>query len=361
MATNADRPLRVLLPNNVDRRKSAISTLMREVASRLDEFQFYAFSSPEDEEDRLHAGAFWQIAHVRQTSKPAVVTRKYDIVWHASVTPANLLCCAAARTRGLGGTHHVFTANVEMGSSLRYAKLFKLALRYAKTVVAVSEAVKRSTAASYGVEADMVIPNGFDAEFYTMAEPGQKIPDTVPEPRRPYFLFCGALTERKRPDVLIEIAKQIPEAEFLVVGGNLWPEQGDRYLAEMGKLPNVHYLGYRPRGEARDLMQHARALIFPSEREGLPLSVIEAMGCGCPVLAQPKSSLPEVVIDGKNGWLLADDPDIWADRCREILGWDETKRQRYAHEVRSTVTGRFEWGEIAASYRDLFVRLADRC
>ena len=354
MATSVSRVRRVLLPNNIDRRKSAISTLLREVATRLDDYEFYAFSSPENDDDRQHAEAFWSLPNIVRASKAGIVARRYDLVWHASVTPFNLLAAAAARVRSFGRTAHVFTANVEMGSSLRYSGLFKLALRRAKTLVAVSEAVKKMTEENYGVEIGTVIPNGFDPDFYRPAVDDAPAPAAVPEPERPFILFCGALTQRKRPDVLIEVARRMPEVQFIAVGGNLWPEEGKVYLGQIAELPNVHYLGYQSRSEVRDLMQHARALIFPSEREGLPLSVIEAMGCGCPVLAQPKSSLPEVVVDKVNGWLLEDDPQRWAGCCQELLGWSKAERGRSIERVRNSVTGRFVWDTIAESYDELF-------
>lgn len=355
MATSADpapRALDVLLPINIDRFQSPITTLMREVVSRLPGHRFYSFSKPGTAEDRELAPAFWGHEHVEKCSLPIVLKRRFDLVWHASVTPSNLLAARLARLRGLGRTRHLVTANVEMGPALRYARLFKMAMRGAHQVVAVSEAVADMVERSYGVRAAEVIPNGFDPDFYSVGD--APLPEGVPEK---FFLFCGALTPRKRPDLLIDIARELPDCHFVVVGGNPFPEVGQGFIDQMGALGNVRYLGLRERREVRDLMRRARALVFPSEREGLPLSVIEAMGCGCAVIAQPKSSLPEVVRDGTNGWLLEDKLDLWVERCRAIHRSPDPRPIDPA-TVRASVTGRFTWPAIAAAYDRRFRAMA---
>ena len=93
MATSADppgRPLEILLPINIDRFQSPITTLMREVASRLPGHRFYSFSKPGTDEDRELAPAFWGQEHVTRCSPPIVFGKRFDLVWHASVTPSNL-------------------------------------------------------------------------------------------------------------------------------------------------------------------------------------------------------------------------------------------------------------------------------
>lgn len=346
------RPLKILLPISIDRFQSPITTLIREVASHLPQHRFCSFSNPGTDEDRNLAGDFWAQNHIERCGRSVILRKQFDLVWHASVTPSNILASRISRLRGMGKTRHLVTANVEMGPALRYAKLFGFAMRNAHSVVSVSSAVAAMVKRSYDVEVDAVIPNGFDPEYYS---PGDgNLPAGVPED---FFLFCGALTERKRPDMLISLARALPQCSFVVVGGNPFPETGRLFISEMEALENVTYLGLRSRGDVRDLMRRARALVFPSEREGLPLSVIEALGCGCPVLAQPKSSLPELITDGENGWLLDDDVDAWSKRCKEI---HESAPEGLipVNQIRESVLSRFTWPIIAKSYAEHFQQLA---
>lgn len=88
-------------------------------------------------------------------------------------------------------------------------------------------------------------------------------------------------------------------------------------------------------------MCYASALVFPSELEGLALTVNEAMACGLPVLAQPRSSLPEQVQDGVTGWLLpvdaGEEMTAWAERLEAIFALDTPPNGR------SSRSGRERW------------------
>lgn len=340
--------MKVLLPINLDRVRSPIPTLLREVATRLGDHQFESFSSPQSEEDRACSEKLWGHPNIKRTTAAKAAVTRYDRVWHASVTPANVAAATLAKLRSFGRCRHVATANVEMGSSLRYSKLFPIALRRADCVVSVSKAVAGSLERDYGIKTDAVVPNGFDPEFYSPGGDGE-LPEGV---EAPFFLFCGALTQRKRPDLLVEIAALLPDSQFVAVGGNPLPGEGAAFLKAFEDSPNIRYLGHQSRAAVRDLMRGATALLFPSEREGLPLSVIEAMGCGCPVLAQPKSSLPEVIVSGENGWLIADAAEQWAERCRLITPEGAPERP-LSDTVRGSVVDRFSWEQIAAQYSKL--------
>lgn len=339
---------KVLLAINIDRVRSPIATLMREVSSRLKNVEIHTFSSPQNAEDLKASKQFFNLEHTVKIGYTDLLKHQYDYVWHASITPSNLAIVMLARLRSLMAIKHVMTANVEPDDNLKYKYLFKFAYRLAHKIVAVSNAVKGTVEGLYGVNVSKVIPNGFDENTYRLKTSTVKKYTT----QAPYFLFCGALTYRKRPDVIIEIAKRLPEQKFIMVGSNPSPKQGDEYKTQIEKIPNIEYLGRKTREEVRDLMQDATALIFPSEREGLPLSVIEAMACGCPVLAQPKSSLPELVKDNVNGFLLnVDDISHWVDKCLLLRFASPFE----ASSVHDTVVNKYNWNVIAHSYEEIFV------
>ncbi|MDQ6774579.1 MAG: glycosyltransferase family 4 protein, partial [Candidatus Dormibacteraeota bacterium] len=123
--------------------------------------------------------------------------------------------------------------------------------------------------------------------------------------RRPYFLYVGALDVRKSPLALLraaEVARAAGADLDLVLAGAGGPQAPER-------LPGATRLGYLAHEELVDLYSAATCLVFPSRYEGFGLPLLEAMACGCPVVAYRNSSLPEVTGDAA---LLVADGDVAA-------------------------------------------------
>jgi glycosyltransferase involved in cell wall biosynthesis len=97
------------------------------------------------------------------------------------------------------------------------------------------------------------------------------------------------------------VREALPEATLDVVGdGPLRP--GLEELADrLGVRPHVRFLGAR--ADLPDLLNDAACLLLASDYEGCPLSVIEAMAAGLPVVATAAGGVPELVVDGETGVL----------------------------------------------------------
>lgn len=109
-------------------------------------------------------------------------------------------------------------------------------------------------------------------------------------------LFVGARTDYKRFDLTIDIVKELNDCKLIIVGG------GNLTLAEQNILESKLSGRYEKKGyvsdeDLCDLYNSAFFLCYPSEYEGFGIPVIEAQACGCPVVCQNKSSIPEVVQD----------------------------------------------------------------
>ncbi|MEJ5915166.1 glycosyltransferase family 4 protein [Pseudokineococcus sp. 1T1Z-3] len=123
-------------------------------------------------------------------------------------------------------------------------------------------------------------------------------PSYAPAPRRlveellglagaPYLLFVGRLVPEKRPDQLLRAYARVPGATRLVLVGD--SSFSGAYTAELADLaardPRVLMPGYQYGETLRALHQHATALVQPSVLEGMPLTVLEALGAGTRVVA----------------------------------------------------------------------------
>jgi glycosyltransferase involved in cell wall biosynthesis len=144
-------------------------------------------------------------------------------------------------------------------------------------------------------------------------------------PRAPArLLFVGSWIFRKGVDVLSGAFEQVvaarPDVE-IVLAGTMVGEDTVRAALAPAVQERVRILNQAGDRELADLYRSATLLLLPSRVEGLPISMLEAMACGCPPLAAANSGMLDVVEPGKNGWLeVSFDPERWGRRILELLG-----------------------------------------
>ena len=117
-------------------------------------------------------------------------------------------------------------------------------------------------------------------------------PKTLPE--TPFFLFVGSLEPGKNLRLLRAVYERAKDLKRnlppLAIAGARWLG-----VAGEGTPPaDWHYLGHVPDAELHWLYSHALALVFPTKYEGFGFPLLEAMGLGCPTVASPLASLPEI-------------------------------------------------------------------
>ena len=121
-------------------------------------------------------------------------------------------------------------------------------------------------------------------------------------------LFLGELGKRKGcydiPAVIAQVKKSIPDVKFVLAGaGNEFDENAIKKLIdEKGVSDNVEFPGW-VRGDMKDkLLRKADVFFLPSYNEGMPMSVLDAMGYGLPVVSTNVGGIPKIVHDGENGY-----------------------------------------------------------
>jgi len=118
------------------------------------------------------------------------------------------------------------------------------------------------------------------------------------------------VSERKGHRDFLTSAKHVlvrkPQTLFLVVGDDIEGKGAYRvameeYARALGITANVRFLGFRH--DTVDLVAASDVIVLPSLKEGLPLSLAEAHGCGKPVVATRIDGIPEIVEEGVSGFL----------------------------------------------------------
>ncbi len=167
---------------------------------------------------------------------------------------------------------------------------------------------------------------------------------------RPYLLFVGALDVRKDPRGLLaawEAAKAAGADVDLVIAG----DPGRQAPRDLGA---ARLLGYVDNEELADLFSAATCLLFPSLYEGFGLPPLEAMACGCPVVAYRNSSLPEVL--GEAAVLVPTRDRVALGQAAASIHVDLSRRAALVEAGLARAQG-FTWikaaRETIASYHDL--------
>jgi glycosyltransferase involved in cell wall biosynthesis len=174
-------------------------------------------------------------------------------------------------------------------------------------------------------------------------------------PARPVAVYVGRLTRTKGLLTLLEAWERVPApAELVVVGaGDLEPEL--RARADHRLPGRVRFAGVRH--DVHEYLQAADAWTLPSFGEGLPMSLLEAMATGLPVVTTPVGGIVDVVRAGDNGLLVEPgQAAALASALGRALAAGEDAR-RMGRRARETVLARFGLPSVGQAYLDLFERV----
>jgi glycosyltransferase involved in cell wall biosynthesis len=204
--------------------------------------------------------------------------------------------------------------------------------------------------------------------------PVEVIPHAVPcpvevtaRPRRPgtlKMIYAGALKRyQKRIFDLLHIARSLNRAgidyRLTVAGGG--PDEAS-FLRSARGLPGVHPVGTVPPDAMSDLYREHDVFLLPSDFEGFPLALAEAMAQGCvPVVRDIASGVPELVRDGENGFVIPHGrPEIFTERLVSLARQPGTLNERSANAHRTILENFSDERRWAGRYLDLFEKCLAR-
>ncbi|WP_262032233.1 glycosyltransferase family 4 protein [Microvirga sp. Mcv34] len=164
-----------------------------------------------------------------------------------------------------------------------------------------------------------------------------------------YLAFLGRISPEKRPDRAITIAAEAGMPLRMAAKiDNADKAYWDEVIKPMVDAhPNVEFIGEINESEKADFLGNAAALLFPVDwPEPFGLVMIEAMACGTPVIAFRCGSVPEVIEQGRSGFIV--------DTVEEAVGAVHTLKVLERAEVRRCFERRFTVERMAADYLDIY-------
>ena len=235
--------------------------------------------------------------------------------------------------------------------------------RRAAAATVVSSAMRERLAA-LGVPAAHihVLPMGVDlSERFT---PDPSVPRSQHE-----ILFVGRLVEKKGLrhliDALPQVLEGVPDAFLTIVG--FGPEEAAlrQQVHTLGLQAKVHFLGAVAQTRLPALYRRAALFVAPfvqaesGDQEGLPVALMEAVACGCPVVAGDVAGIedllgrmkPYICVDARNAEMLA------SCICSRLI--DSSTAGLHAQAVLEEASRRVDWNRIATGYAGLIAQADD--
>lgn len=180
-----------------------------------------------------------------------------------------------------------------------------------------------------------VLPMPIDSQFFH-ADAGKVMVGRVG--------FAGRLDDpRKNVGLLIDAVGKLVAQAFdvsaVLVGGKL-PADLEARAARLGLSERIECVGYVPPSELKQLLQSLDIFVLPSHQEGLCISALEAMACGCPVVSTRCGGPEEFVRNDETGYLVGFDAAEMADAIQRI-GNDRNLRSRLSQTARQLVVEQY--------------------
>ncbi len=195
-------------------------------------------------------------------------------------------------------------------------------------------------------------PDAFDA------------PQPLPEgPLR--LVSIGRFVEQKGQMILVEalarLRDRLPDLHLALVGDGEMRTDLERAIAGHGLDDRVTLTGWLDQDGVRAELDAAHALVMPSFAEGLPMVVMEAMAAARPVIATYIAGTPELVQEGRTGWLVpAGDPDALAEAIAQAAETPDEDLAKMGRTGRARVFERHDIDTEAAKLAGLFRSAAAR-
>lgn len=225
-----------------------------------------------------------------------------------------------------------------------------LVFRLSDLNVSVSKAV-RQFVKKFDKRNSLVIYRGIDFEEIDKINPGLELKEKYKD--KTIISFCGRLYKWKGVEKSVKAVKSLSEEIkkkiiFLIIGDG---EDYKRLKNLIGKDETIKMLGGLDRKGAISILKISDIYLHSSlPGGGLSTSLLEAMYCGCAVIATPNEGANEVVVNGENGILLeGDTAEEVSRKITELIG-DKDKVGRFSQSAIEFIARKFSWKESIQKY-----------
>lgn len=212
--------------------------------------------------------------------------------------------------------------------------------------VALSPLVKQSILDFYNLKDAPMVYNGVDLS--------RCMPKTDYSLHGPTLIHVGRFNEQKNHECVLEafqtILQSYPDATLKLLGDGERMEEIKALAAAMGIAQRVIFVGSTT--DVYPYLQEADVFLLPSKYEGMPMTVIEAMGTGLPIVASNVGGLSDMIDDGRSGFLVEVDAKATAEAVLKLLQ-SQSLRESFGREAKAD-SNQFSAQTMAEEYLKLY-------
>lgn len=268
---------------------------------------------------------------------------------------------AAQLSREITGKPYITTLHGSdvtiLGSDPSYEPTNTMSIEASDAITTVSKYMAEEAKNNLNIDKKIhVIPNFVDHEAYQPA-PCHIIDN--PRPRGITLVHVSNFRPVKRIEDLIYsmciITKKEPNAQLILVGDGPERHRIERLIDKLDLRKNILVTGYR--SDVAAMMNCADALVLCSETENAPLTILEGMSCGLPIIASNVGGIPEQVQDGENGFLVpVKHPEKIAEAALK-LNSDPNLLTKMGENARNTILKKYTTDKVLAQYIEVYENL----
>ena len=283
----------------------------------------------------------------------AAIKSSVDVIhYHAegSCVPLPLACRAGIRT--VATIHGLDWRRAKWGRfASSYIKLGERnAAKHADKIIVLSRSMQRYFQDAYGRET-VFIPNGINPKC---AREAKVIKERWGLEKGSYILFLGRLVPEKRPELLIEAFRELETNKRLVIAGGA--SDTAPYEASLCQFAEgdsrVLFTGFVQGEELAELYSNAYCYVLPSDVEGMPMSLLEAMAYGCCCLTSDIPECADVIADAGETFCAGDTDSLR--KALMVLIADEKRARAFGAAARDRARTSFGWDTVVRQILDLY-------
>ncbi len=149
------------------------------------------------------------------------------------------------------------------------------------------------------------------------------------------------------------LSKERDNLKFYIIGDGNLMDTIQLYVKNNGLEGNTKILGRIDQAELPKYLNELQTLVIPSYTEGLPNIMLEAMACGTPVLAPAVGSIPDIITDRRNGFILTNNsPQSISEGIKKVIDYPE--KSLISERAESTVKKYFNYETVVKQWSDIF-------
>lgn len=242
-------------------------------------------------------------------------------------------------------------AKWKSGFGAKYIKAGeKMAVKYASEIIVLSKGVQDYFKETYGRET-IFIPNGVSRH---QAVEAKEVTEKFGLEKDSYILFLGRIVPEKGLRYLVEAYKELNTDKKLVIAGG--SSDTDEFTQEIKELAgdNVIFSGFVAGRMREELYSNAYIYTLPSDLEGMPLSLLEAMSYGNCCVVSDIAECAEVVEDKAVVFRKSDVGDL-RENLQRLMDDDATVK-KYKDDVADFICTKYSWDEVSRKTKKLYSR-----